>query len=398
MDLRRRSPESARPRALKPSPSNPGVSRPMRALMFVPALLLAAVIAGCGGPADPKATPSADADAALLAPSDLAVASRVDLATGVPVSGTLSPGWEAQITSPFDDVMAEVVVREGQAVGQGQVLARFRDDLVSANAASAKARLKSAAADYERQKNLLAEGAVSQRDLEAAEAAWRAAQAEDASASQRLGEATVRAPQAGVVTKRSVQTGSRVGKGDPLFTIANTRSLEFEASVPSEYVRLLRPGAPVRLDVAGFDAGSIKGQVARVNAQADAATRQVKVYVNVPNGNGRLVGGLFASGSVVTKEARKVLAVPNAAIRHEGDASYVWVVENGALQRKAVRAGLRDETRDLIEVLSGLAEGEQVVTGAIDGFTPGRVAKVTGNEPVPATEAAPAAAASKGGH
>ncbi|MCE9600771.1 MAG: efflux RND transporter periplasmic adaptor subunit [Gemmatimonadetes bacterium] len=376
-----------------------GVPSLMRAHALVPVLLLAVTLAGCGGKSDTKAAASPDADAALLAPSDVATAARVDLATGVPVSGTLSPGWEARMTSPFDDVMAEVLVREGQAVGKGQVLGRFRDDLVNANAASAKAHLKSAAADYERQKNLLAEGAVSQRDLEAAESSWRAAQAEEASAAQRLSEATVRAPKAGVVTQRSVQTGTRVGKGDPLFVVANTSSLEFEASVPSEYVRVVRPGAAVRLDVAGFDAGSIRGQVARVNSQADAATRQVKVYVNVPNGNGRLVGGLFASGSVVTKEARKVLAVPNAAIRHEGDEAYVWVLANGTLSRKTVRVGLRDEASDRIEVLSGLSEGEQVVTGAADGFTAGRIAKVTGGADTTAAAAAapkPAADTKKG--
>ncbi|MEQ1832450.1 MAG: efflux RND transporter periplasmic adaptor subunit, partial [Candidatus Eisenbacteria bacterium] len=201
-----------------------------------------------------------------------------------------------------------------------------------------------------------------------------------AAASKRLADATLRAPEAGAVTTRSVQSGTRVGAGDPLFVVSNTRELEFEASVPSEYVRLVRPGSPVRLDVAGFEAGSIEGRVARVNTQADAATRQVKVYVNVPNHGARLVGGLFATGSVVTKEARKVLAVPSAALRHDGEATFVWVLANGKLDKKAVKAGLRDERRDLVEVLSGLAEGDQVITGPVEGFAPGRVARVSGKE------------------
>jgi hypothetical protein len=106
--------------------------------------------------------------------------------------------------------------------------------------------------------------------------------------------------------------------GDPLFVVADMRELEFEASVPSEFVRVVRPGAAVRLEVTGFETGAIRGKVSRVNAQADPATRQVKVYVTVPNADARLVGGLFASGHVVTQEARKVLAVPTAAVRHEG--------------------------------------------------------------------------------
>jgi RND family efflux transporter MFP subunit len=344
--------------------------------------LVAAITAGCGGkPKQTEAGASAAldaADAALLAPTDVAVANRLDLAAGVPVSGTLSAGWEARITSPFDDVVDQVLVREGQHVAKGQVLARFRDDIMTTGAASAAARLKSAAADYERQKNLLAEGAVSQRDVEAAEANWRAAQAENSAAAKRLADATLRAPGAGAVTARSVQSGTRVGAGDPMFVVSNTSELEFEASVPSEYVRLVRPGSLVHLDVAGFETGAIQGRVARVNSQADAATRQVKVYVNVPNHAGRLVGGLFATGSVVTQEARRVLAVPNVAIRHDGDTAFVWVLASGQLQKKTVRTGLRDERRDLIEVLNGLAEGDQVITGPVDGFTPGKAARVSG--------------------
>ncbi len=357
---------------------------------LVIAAFAALLAAGCGSDANKTpvgdasaATPTpaqATADEALLAPTDVAVAARVDLAVGVPVSGTLVAGWEARITSPFDDVVEEVLVREGQRVSKGQVLARFRLDMPSTAAASATAQLKSATADYERQRNLLAEGAVSQRDLEASEAAWRAAQAAEAAASKQLADATVRAPRAGSVTTRSVQSGTRVAAGDPLFVVSDTRELEFEASVPSEFVRLVRPGSSVRLDVTGFESGAIHGRVARVNAQADAATRQVKVYVHVPNASGRLVGGLFASGSVVTQQARKVLAVPSAALRHEGENVFVWTLASGQLEKKTVTLGLRDESRDLIEVLSGLAEGEAVVIGPVEGFTPGRGARVSGKE------------------
>ena len=347
--------------------------------------LAAALAGGCGShdaakPANADPLVTADADEVLLAPSDVFAAARVDLASGVPVSGTLSAGWEAQITSPFDDVVEDVLVREGQRVSQGQVLARFRLDIVETGAASAEAQLKSAAADYERLKNLLAEGAVSQREVEAAEAGWRAAQAHYASASKRLDDATVRAPRAGSVTERHVQSGSRVGSGDPLFVVADTRELEFEASVPSEYVRVVRPGGAVRLEVTGFDAGAINGRVSRVNAQADPATRQVKVYVTVPNADARLVGGLFASGHVVTQEARKVLAVPTAAVRQEGEETFAWVLAGGRLERKPLKTGMRDDATDRIEVLQGLTEGDSVVTGAAESFAPGRSARVTGKE------------------
>jgi multidrug efflux pump subunit AcrA (membrane-fusion protein) len=83
---------------------------------------------------------------------------------------------------------------------------------------------------------------------------------------------------------------------------------------------------------------------------------------------------------VVTQEARKVLAVPTAAVRQEGGETFAWVLAGGKLERKPVKTGLRDEGSDLVEVLEGLTEGETVVTGPAESFSPGRAASVTGKE------------------
>ena len=344
-------------------------------------LLAALALTGCGKPEHGAAKAAgAPADTAMLAAADVATVTRGDLTAGVPVSGNLAPGWRARVTSPLDEVVQDVLVREGQRVAKGQVLARFRMDAVETAAASARAQLKSAQADYERQKNLLREGAVSERDLESAEAAYRAAAANEAAASRRFTDASVRAPSAGTVTVRSVQAGDRIGFGDPMFVIADTRELEFEATVPSEFVRFVKPGAPVSLAVTGWEAGAIHGRVARVNATADEATRQVKVYVTVPNADGRIVGDLYASGSIVTANAAGVLAIPQAAARREGAETFAWAIVNGTLAKKPVKFGVVDEAHDRVQVLEGLAEGDVIVTGPAEGFVDGGPVHVSGKE------------------
>src|SRR5262249_3483965 len=195
----------------------------------------------------------------------------------------------------------------------------------AASARSAEAQLKVAAADYERQQNLFKEGAVSQRDVDAAEAAWRSAQATESAATRKSLDTEVRAPVAGVIATRSVEGGDRPGDGDPMFRLVNTSELEFEATVPSEFVPSLHVGSPVRLTVTGFAAGSVQGHVARINAAVDEATRQVKVYVRVPNADGKLVGGLFASGNVVSQESRESPAAPGGASRDGGGQQFPLV-------------------------------------------------------------------------
>jgi membrane fusion protein (multidrug efflux system) len=336
-----------------------------------------AILSGCGGAR--SASKAGDPPPpALLAASDVARVSRTDLAAGVPVSGTLTPGVDIKITAPLDEVIEAVMVREGYAVRRGQVLARLRTAALQPAALSAAAALKIATADFERQQNLLREGAVAERDVEGAEAGLRVAEANEAQARKRLEDATVRAPVAGVIAARSVQGGDRVAVGDPMFQLVNTAELEFEATVPSEFVQYVGVGSPVNLRVSGFPAGGVTGRVARVNATADPATRQVKVYVTVANREGKLVGGLFASGSVVTKEAKRALAVPSAAVRADGAQSFVLVIAGGRLERREVTTGVRDDGRDLVEVLSGLAEGDTTVVGPIEGLSPGQPAQVAG--------------------
>ncbi len=316
---------------------------------------------------------------AILGPGDVALAARTDLIAGVPVSGTLEPAVDVRIASPIPEVVEAVLVKEGQAVRRGQVLARFRTSAVEPAALSAEAQRRLAASDYERMQNLLKEGAVSPRDVENAEVALRAAEAAAAQARTKLDEATVRAPVAGVISQRAVESGDRVKDGDLLFRLVNTSELEFEATVPSEYVAGVQPGAPMAVAVTGLPDARVSGRVSRVNATVDPATRQVRVYVTVPNPGGRLVGGLFASGRIVLRQVQGAVAVPLAGVRTDRDGkTYVLIVESGRVARRDVTTGARDEQASLVEISRGLNGGETVIVGPAAGLQPGQPVTVAG--------------------
>jgi RND family efflux transporter MFP subunit len=349
-----------------------------------------AVLAGCGARGE-----TAKSEAALLSPHDLSPVTRTDLATGLPVQGTLEPGVDVSVISPYPEMLDVVLVKEGQAVRKGEVLARFRVESIAPAAAGAEAQRRTAAADYARMKNLLAEGAVAPRDLESAEAGLRAAEAQAALARKHLDDATVRAPFDGVIAQRYVHSGDRVADGVKLFRLVNTAELEFAATVPTEALASVRTGAPVKLTVSGLEGEAITGRVARVNSTVDPATRQVKVYVAVPNHDHRLAGDLFASGRILLAEAKGVLAVPAAGVRSGQGGSVVWVVAGGRAERRVVTTGIHDEVRDLVEVRSGLREGESALVSPVEDLTPGQAVQVAGAED--AARAAPAPAAAKGG-
>ncbi len=356
------------------------------------ALLVIALVAAAAGCAQKKEA-NQGPETALLTARDVATVVRADLATGVPVQGTLQPSVDVTVIAPFPEIIESVLVKEGQAVKRGQVLARFRTESIAPAASSAEAQRRMAAAEYKRIQNLLQEGAVSQRDLEAADAQLKAAEAGAAMARKHLEEATVRARFDGVMAKRFVQSGDRVGDGDPLFRMVNIDELDFAASVPTDALGLVKTGDAVTLAVSGLEGVVVEGRIARINQTVDPATRQVKVYVTVPNRSHALAGDLFATGRIMLRQAKGVFVIPSSGVKTApGGAQFAWVVAGGKLERRPVTTGLRDEARDLVEVKSGLKDGDVAVVSPIEGLTPGQPVQVSAD-----TATAPPAAGASGG-
>ena len=345
-------------------------------------LVLVIFLAARKGGTATKTAPADTIHTLVLGATDVAHVAPTDLIAGVPVSGTLHPLVDIRIASPIPEILEAVYVREGQAVAQGQALAKFRTDAAGPAALSAEAAVRLDSTDYVRMQNLYKEGAVSERDVQNAEVVLRAAQATAASAEKKLSESTVRAPASGVITTKAVDAGDRVKDGDQMFQLANISNLEFEATVPSEFAAQVHQGDAVTLGVTGLKGVQVHGRIARVNATVDPATRQLKLYVSVPNQDRKLVGGLFASGRVVLRQVKGAIAVPQAAVRTDstGGASYVLLVVNGRIVRRDVETGALDDQAGLVQITKGVAAGDAVVTGPIPGLRAGDVVTIAGGE------------------
>jgi RND family efflux transporter MFP subunit len=325
--------------------------------------------------------------------SDVATAVRGRLQSGVPVSGSLEAKVNMTVGAPMAEQIVETFVEEGQRVEQGEPLVRFKDEVVRASANSARAdvatqrmQVNIAVAESTRSEALLHEGAIAPRDrdntllaLNGARARLSLSESQLANAEDRLTTSTLRAPAAGVVSKRYLQAGDRVDMGKPVVDIVDTRVLQLTASVPVEYVASLAVGRGVSLRAAQLDSTRITGRISRINPTADEATRQVRIYVDIPNGAGRLMGGIFVSGRVLLREAEGI-AVPRGAVRYEGDARtpVVYVVAGGTLHRRTVGVGVVDDEAGLAQITSGVQAGDVVVVGPVEGLSEGVPVEVLG--------------------
>ena len=324
-----------------------------------------------------------------IGPENVAVVASGPLEVGPSVSGALMALHEARIRAEVSGRVMSTPVLAGQRVRSGDLIVKIddsaiRDAWLSARSGErlAQIALDDATRDEQRTETLQAAGAVADRDLEnakralaSAEAVHADAQARLAGAQQQLDRTRVTAPFAGVVSEMPVNAGDIVQPGTAIATVIDPASMRFEGTVPAEEVAALRVGAPVRFTVKGYPGRTFTGKVERVSPAADPATRQVRVWVAIPNTEGTLVGGLFAQGRVATT-SRTALTIPLSAVDERGVTNTVMRLKAGTAERVPVVIGVRDAESDRAEVTGGLAAGDTVLIGAAQGLTSGTKVRV----------------------
>jgi membrane fusion protein (multidrug efflux system) len=364
--------------------SAPGRGSGVRSALL--AALAVAVLAAAGFGARAQ-TPAPEIDSSfptVVDPGTVAIVRRERISAGPPVSGELRAEHEATARAEIGGSIRNLRVQEGDRVRRGQVLCRIEapaqnDTLLSAEQGvrAAASSLDVARRDAERTAALAAEGLIARRDVEtaakgvaAAEAALAEAVARVAGARGQLQKSVVRAPIAGVVSTRAAHDGDVIAPGAPVMTIIDPSRMQLVASVPADAVGALRPGAPVEFRLAAYERERFTGRITRISPAVDPLTRQVQIYVAVPNGPQRLVAGLFAEGRVTTA-TREALVAPTDAVEASGESASVLRLRDGRAERAAVTIGLRDEQHGRIEILSGLSPNDILLKGAAQAVTPG---------------------------
>jgi RND family efflux transporter MFP subunit len=344
-----------------------------------------------GGGGRPAGGPSVS-----LASEDVATVQRARIEESVPLTGDLRPIETVDVRARIEGDITGVYVREGAHVREGQLLAQFeaadqesaRQSAIASRVA-AQSALSTAEWNLEQSRELLKAGAVPERDMRAAEQAVAAARAQLAAAESAVRAASteardtrVLAPTTGVLERRFIESGEHVARGAQLFTVVRTDALELAATVPARYASNVRTGQITRFVA---DGRTIEGRVVRVSPTIDPATRSITVYVQVANPSGALKGGTFVSGRVVGRTVPEALVVPGAAIRQSEDgAPYVYAIEGELVAQKPVQVGVVDDATGIVEIVSGLEEGQRVIVGNVGTIGRGMQVRVVDRDDRPA--------------
>ena len=341
-----------------------------------------------------------------LAAVDVAVAGPATLVQTVAVAGTVDAARQAIVRSRHAGTAIGMVKRAGDTVRAGERLARVDSDELRLRIAErestirqTQAQLTVAESARAQQQSLSDRGFISKAAFDAADSSYISARSafENAKtqmdmAKSALAETQLTAPIAGVISKRSVEPGERIGNEMPVFTIIDPSSLEVVVPIGAERVAELKIGqtAKFQLDSRGT---FINGTLSRIIPTTGSAARTVETRFLLPANSG-VPAGAFLSGQLQIAQNIAPITIPRVALKTDVNGNYVWVVQDGKAVKKRVKiAPDSSDSSPLLPVAEGLVAGASVLT--LRGVEPNEGQPVTmpGAASLPLVAAPPATAA-----
>jgi len=300
--------------------------------------------------------------------------SRCDFDDAILATGRFEANERVDISPKISGRIERMDFDEGNFVEQGGLIVKIEDnetrlslERVRAEFRRREAELASAKSALERVQELHEKSIATDANLEEAQRLYDVARAgieqvraEIGLAEQRLADTEIVAPLAGVLTARRYAAGELVTVGIPIFELLQLSPIKLEIKVPERRIAELNLGQKVDVTVDALGEAQYAGEISYMNPSLDEVSRNLMVRVIVPNEDMKIKPGMFARAMIRTGVHQKILAVPRDAVLSASDEYEVFVVEDGIARKRPVDLGA--EWRDLVEVVSGIAEGDEVVS------------------------------------
>jgi len=322
------------------------------------ALTSATLVCACGVG---QASATSDDERALTAPLPVEVVRPVkgEIFATYRTTTTIASDADAPVPARVAGEVVDILVEEGDQVIPGQVLARLDGERLRLEMEQARANMEMATREYERMTGLHQRGLISSAafdgmkfDMEALKATYEL---------KRLyyDYTNIRAPISGVVSVREVKPGQHLDVNNIAFRITDTTRLVAYLKIPQSELAKIAPGDEAEILVDAMPGDVFLASIARVSPTIDAKNGTFRATAYVNNDSGLLAPGMFGRFAIAYEQHEDALTIPVTAVVEEDNESVVYVVTDGAAERRVITTGIRD--KGLIEVLDGIDEDDLIV-------------------------------------
>ena len=340
---------------------------------------------GSGRPGGPGGFGGGEASSRGV-PIEVATVGRGSISRYFETHGTLEAENEVDLVARVSGPVVELLAEEGQQVEQGRLLARIDDRELLAQLDVARVRLEESEKSYERVKSLFDRELVSRDAYDQSFAAYGSAKGDFERLKVQLEHTRITAPFSGLIIQRYVKFAEHLQNGAQLFRLSDFDPLLCPIQVPERELARLRVGQRAELTVESYPESRFAAEVLRISPVVDAASGTVKVTLKV-RGEGKLRPGMFSNVFLEMANRPDALVVPKTALALDSLGNTVFVVNEGVAERRDLELGFRND--ELLEVLGGVEQGEQIVVVGQDGLSDGTPVEILASAdgaPVPGPE------------
>jgi membrane fusion protein (multidrug efflux system) len=304
--------------------------------------------------------------------------------------GTLYANESVRLTSSVAETVTAIRFDDGQQVSRGDILLEMTSAEEQALLQEARFNVEEAGKQLQRVKALSKKGSAAQSLLDERQRDYNISQSQLNVIQSRLQDRLILAPFSGMVGLRNISVGALVMPGDLITTLNDNRQMKLDFSVPATYLATLEPGLAIVATSSAFGDKLFKGEVSSIDNQVDPVTRSISIRAILPNDDGMLKPGLLMSVTLY-KNLRQSPTISEEALVPEGKNNFVMVAitkEGGTVaEKRLVKLGLRSGGQ--VEVLQGLAVGDQIVTHGAHKLRPGQAVVPQGFDQIIVTGAVP---------
>jgi membrane fusion protein (multidrug efflux system) len=284
------------------------------------------------------------------------------LTNGIRSAGTLLANEEVDIVSKVSGKVTGVFFREGSVVRKGDLLVKIYDEDLQAQLKRAEIQEKMLSEKLERQRVLLAKDAVSREAFDQLQTDYNVILADINLLKVRIAETEVRAPFNGTIGFRFVSEGTYVQPSVKIAHLIDYSQMKLEFAIPEKYVSQQLMGKRISFNTQGYSE-EFFATVYAIDYRVDEATRTIGLRARFDNRGMKLVPGMFADLVLITDEKNNAIQIPTEAVVPEMNEKRVWIYRGGKASLVPVVAGTRTQTT--VEITSGIAAGDTVITGGL---------------------------------
>ncbi len=287
--------------------------------------------------------------------------------------GSLAAVQGVTVTAELTGKVVQIAFKPGSFVQAGDLLVKQDTSSEEAQLRSAEAAAALAKLNLERLGKLLEERTIAKSQYDNADASYKQAVAQADAIRAAISKKTIRAPFSGRLGIRLVNLGQVLNEGDAIVSLQTLDPIFVNFALPQQNLPQLKAGLAIRVTNDALGGQVVEGKITAINPQVDAATRNIRVQATVANPEERLRPGMFVNVDVVLPGREKVLAIPATAVLYAPYSDSVFVVEekkndSNGQPAQVVRqqiAQLGEKNGDYVAVVSGLKEGDTVVSTGV---------------------------------